>query len=380
MAGCQNPSGEAAAMNNSATTLSMHHTPLSRMFRGDPFAHFLWKLGITPLRMGVLVFLYGLIYTIILPGFLGTLADAFRDWPTLVIVLGVSPILLAYYVWEPFSIQALYDGVGQRVKKGKYDEAQISRLTRPMGHFIWFWLALLAGLLEAIYIIIQHGGSAANWQNAHISMIIVLVPLRFVSFYAVTFVLSREIINIIGINRFLTIFPMEIAPLHPDKAGGLYVMGRYVLARGLIVGMAGLLFGMNLLRVQLGLGVLSAEFYIEMVIYTIATPTFFILPLWQAHRLMMKAREKIMLEIAEKYEQQYYLSLSDLHNAQLNSEKVDEIEAIHKLYEIAEKAPTWPLNMGIISQFSAAVLVPVFLPMMMDFITSTFQKLAQFGS
>ena len=73
-------------MINTSQTLSLHHTPLSRMFRGDPLAHFLWKLGITPIRIGILAFAYGLIYTINLPAALGTLADAFRDWPTLVIV------------------------------------------------------------------------------------------------------------------------------------------------------------------------------------------------------------------------------------------------------------------------------------------------------
>ena len=367
-------------MTNTTQTLSMHHTPLSRMFRGDPFARFLWKMGITPLRMALVVFAYGLIYCIILPGFLGTLADAFRDWPTLVIVLGVSPVLLGYYVWEPFSIQRLYDEVGERVQKGRYDEAQISRLTRPMGHPFWFWLALLAAVLEAIYISYQHGQSVTNWQNVNVVMIATLVPLRFVSFYAVTFILSREMINIVSINRFLRIFPMDIAPLHPDKAGGLYAMGRYVLSRGLIIGMAGLLFGMNLLRVRLGLGVLSAEFYIEMMVYTLATPTFFILPLWQAHRLMIKAREKILREVAQKYEEQYYMSLEHLRTGQLNNEHIGNIEALQKLYEIAEKAPTWPLNMGIVSQFSAVVLVPVFLPIVLDFVGSTFQSLWQFGS
>lgn len=361
-------------------TAAMHHTPLSRMFRGDPLARFLWKKGVTPLRMGLVVFVYGLIYCIILPIFLGTLGDALRDWPTLVIVMGVSPILLGYYVWEPFSIQQLYDGVGERVQKGRYDEAQISRLTRPMGRPGWFWLALLAGLFEATYIAIHNANVPSNWQNISPLMIATLIPLRFLSFYAVTFIISREIINIISINRFLTIFPMEIAPLHPDKAGGLYVMGRYVLSRGLIIGMAGMLFGMNLLRVQLGLGTLSAEFYIEMIVYTIATPSFFILPLWQAHRLMLKAREKIMREIAEKYEDQYYQSLEHLKTGQLNNEHIGNIEALQKLYEIAEKAPTWPLNMGIVSQFSAVVLVPVFLPMALDFIGSTFQSLMQFGS
>lgn len=359
---------------NTAQTISLYHTPLSRMFRGDPLAHVLWKLGVTPIRMAMMTFAYGLIYTIILPALFGKLGEVFQDWPSLVIVLVVGPVLLGYYVWEPFSIQSLYDGLTQRVQKGKYEGEQISRLTRPMGHFIWLWLALLAGLVEAIYIVYQHGNAAPNWQNVHPVVIAVLVPLRFLSFYAVTFIITREIISIIAINRFLRIFPMEIAPLHPDKAGGLQVMGRYVLARGIIVGIAGLLFGMNLLRSRLGLGVLSGEFYVEMVIYAVATPTLFILPLWQAHRLMVNARQKIMLDVAQKFEQQYYTTLNHLQSNQIDHAHVGEIEALQKLYEIAEKAPTWPLNVGIVSQFSAAILLPVFLPMTIDFIGSLIQS------
>jgi hypothetical protein len=356
-------------MNSTEERVALHHTPISRMFRGDPFARFLWKQGITPVRLGLLVFAYGLIYGLILPALFGRLGEVFQDWPTLVIVLVVNPVLLGYYAWEPFSIQNLYEGIARRVQEDKYEDEQISRLTRPFGKRYWFWLALLAGVLESVYIIYQHGYAATNWQSNPI-VVATVVPLRFLAFYAVTFILVRETIAILGVNRFMRIFPVDIAPLHPDKAGGLRVLGYYVLARGVVLGLVGLLFGMNLLRARMGIGTLSWEFYLEMIVYVIAAPSLFLLPLWRAHLLMAEAREKIMLEVAQKFELEYYNSLDHIRAGTITGDHVGEIESLQKLYEIAEKAPIWPLNMQIVSQFSAAVLLPVFLPMTIDFIGS----------
>lgn len=366
-------------MNPPGETISLHHTPLSRMFRADPLARFLWKVGITPVRMGMLAFAYGLIYALILPAIFGQLNGVFQDWPTLVIVLVVTPILLGYYVWEPFSIQELFESVARRVQEGKYEDEQISRLTRPLGRHIWLWLAILVGLIQAVYIIYQHTHLGPSWQNAHPIIIATVVPLRFLAFYAVVFILFREIAAVIGVNLFLTIFPVEIAPLHPDKAGGLRSLGHYVLLRGVVLGLVGLLFGMNLLRVRLGLGELSGEFFVEMAIYALAAPSLFLLPLWRAHQLMDAAREKILLEVAEKFEQRYYLSLDEIRADKLSPEHLGDLDSLQKMYEIAEKAPTWPLNMTIVSQFSAAVLLPVFLPLVIDFITSQVQQLLRFG-
>jgi hypothetical protein len=365
-------------MNATQETLALHHTPLSRMFHGDPLAYFLWKWGITPIRIGLLTFAYALIYTIIIPSALGRLAEVLQDWPTLVIVLVVSPVLLGYYAWEPFSVQALYDGIAHRVQEGRFEEEQIARMTRPFGNRVWFWLAVLVGLLESAYIAYQHTYAGLSWQNQPI-VVATIIPLRFISFYAVTFVLVREAITMIGANRFMAIFPVEISPMHPDKAGGLRILGNYVLKRGIIVGLVGLLFGMNLLRIRLGLGTLSSEFYFEMVIYAVATPSFFLLPLWRAHILMSDARQKIMLEIAQKFEAQYYISLEQIRSGAVTDEHVSQIETLQKFYEIAEKAPTWPLNIEIVSQFSAAILLPVFLPMTIDFLGSLMQQILRVG-
>jgi len=178
-------------MNHVKETVALHHTPLSRMFRGDPFVRFLWRVGVTPVRAGLIMFAYGLIYAIILPAIFGRLSDVFQDWPTLVIVLLVTPVLIGYYVWEPFSIQNLYDGVARRVKEGQTEDEQIARLTSPLGRRVWFWLALLVGALEATYIVYQHSHSELSWQNFNPLIIAAVVPLRFIAFYAVAFILVR---------------------------------------------------------------------------------------------------------------------------------------------------------------------------------------------
>src|SRR5258707_9937251 len=105
-----------------------------------------------------------------------------------------------------------------------------------------------------------------------------------------------------------------------------------------------------------------------MYIYAIAAQTLIVLPLWQAHLLMSEARQKIMVEIAQKFEQQFYSSLEHIRAGTITQDHVGEIGALQKMYEIAEQAPTWPLNVEIVSQFSAAILLPVFLPMSIDFV------------
>jgi hypothetical protein len=39
------------------------------------------------------------------------------------------------------------------------------------------------------------------------------------------------------------------------------------------------------------------------------------------------------------------------------------------MYLIAEASPVWPFNIGILSKFSAAVILPVILPLIVRYLT-----------
>lgn len=351
-----------------ATPGNLSQTPLREIFHGDPLARFLAWRGFSPLRSWLFCLGYGFFYGTLLPLVLGRFADAVVDWPTQVIVLVVFPLLLGYYAWEPFTIQALFDGLRPRVQQGAYNEEKIADLMKPLSRRIWFWLALAVGLVQAFYIVFSRYTDIQGWQSANLLQLLALSLLRFLAFYAVTFILVRQIWCTIAINRFLTIFPIEIAPLHPDKASGLRPLGYYVLSRGFVIGVMGLLLGMALLRIRAGLEVFSVELAIELGLYVLVAPALFLSPLLQANRLMTAAREKVLEEISRRFEREYYASVEQVRQGGGTQEYVEEIEALQKLYDISEKAPTWPLNLDVVSKFSAAVVLPVLMPLLMDFL------------
>lgn len=340
---------------------------LDQIFKGDPFGAFLYQARISSLGLGAITFAYCLFYAVGLPMLFGRISDALQDWPSLGILLVVCPMISVYYVWEPLTIQNLFSGLLPRVKRGAYNEDLLLGLADDFSQKQWFLIAIALGVLQAIYIFYSRQTIAHDWQSAHPVQLMALLPIRFMAFYAVTHIVIRQILATIAINRFLTIFPIEVAPLHPDKASGLRPLGHYVLSRGLIVGIVGLVLGLALLRIRLGLEDVSWEFLAEASAYMVIAPALFFLPLLQANRLMSDARERILAEIASRFEREYHSSLAQMRDGRMTHETVEEIDALQKMYDIAEKAPTWPLNLDVISKFVAAVVLPVFAPIVMDF-------------
>jgi hypothetical protein len=192
------------------------------------------------------------------------------------------------------------------------------------------------------------------------------LPVRALGFYVVTLVLIRQTLVIIKLNRFFAEFTVDIAPLHPDKAGGLRMLGDYVLGSGFLIGVIGLNLSMTSLRGQAVPEYLTAEYYRELATFFALGPMFLLLPLFTVHRQMQAARERLMAEIAQQFDQEYFGLLNHLRQDKLDPVDVARLEAVQKIYDIAANAPVWPINVEIFSKFSAAVLLPLFLPIGFD--------------
>ena len=177
---------------------------------------------------------------------------------------------------------------------------------------------------------------------------------------------------IVGLNRFFYEFSVEIAPLHPDKAGGLRILGEYALTTGLFVGAIGLTFGMGVLRARLNPAVLAPEFYISMIVYFLMAPVLFFAPLIQAHSLMRKAKGALLAEVAEQFDLEYRKLLDGLRHDVLDPNEFTRVETIQKIYKIAEDAPEWPLDLGILSRFVAATVLPFLIPLGTDLFSRLF--------
>ena len=357
-------------------------SPLAKMRHADPLARALSRLHLGPYWVVLIVAAYGSLHAIALPALFGHLyaaqgvPGALDDWPNLVILLLLVPLVVGYYAWQPAIIQAMYDGIAVRASRSPAAAARAAELLHPLGWSVWALTAIAVGLLECvIWLVDLHGRVILTWQNANWLMIASLMPLRFLVFYALVFMLVRQAVVLYGLNRFFLEFSVEIQPLHPDRAGGLRMLGDYVLTNGLLIGVVGLILGLDLLRARANVAVLTPEFYGELIVYFLAAPTvFFLLPLYSAHKRMVEAKHKLLAEIAEQFDLEYRVLLDGLRQNVLHLDEVERLEAIQKIYAITQSSPDWPFNLGLMSKFGAAVLLPVLAPLGVDLFANLFLK------
>jgi hypothetical protein len=345
-------------------------SPLGLIQLGDPLARAIARLHFPPFLVAALVAIAGAVHALILPAVFGHLRTvngipgSLDDWPALVIHLVTVPLIMGYYAWQPAIIETMYNGLVARMGQKPAPAAFVAVILRPLAWRVWVVIAILVGALECLSWIsdIRYLASPI-WQTANWLMIISYQPLRFITFYALVFILLRQIVVMIGLIRFFGEFTVEIQPLHPDRAGGLRVLGDYVLTNGMLIAMLGLILGMDILRGLANSAMLTPEIYLELGLYFVVAPMAFFLPLWSAHSRMAAAKQKLLAEISEQSALEYGVILHGLRRNELKVEAVERLEAIQKIYGIAQFSPDWPFNIGILSKFAAAVLLPVLAPL-----------------
>jgi hypothetical protein len=355
--------------------------PAAHLQRMDWGLRLLARLRLGPAAFGALVAGYAAVQAVLLPMLLGhwrnpALAlDAARDWPYQVVFLVSLPLQCVYYAWQPRSIQAVYDAFAQRLRLDPAARARAAGLVHPLAWPVWQWLALGIGLWQGVVWVGQLGRmQASTWLTAHPALLYAAQPLRFLAFYTLLLIVGRLVIVMIGLNRFFGQHPVEIAPLHPDQAGGLRMLGDYVLHNGLLVAIIGLNVSMTALRGRLVPEFLTGQYYVELALFCLLAPAVLIVPLWSVHRRMLAARAALLAEIAEQFDQEYHSLLDGLRRNQLQPEAVERLEAVQKIYNITAAAPTWPFNVASLSKFTAAVLLPLLVPLAADFLVSWLQR------
>lgn len=344
------------AESPAAATFSIE-SPLALMRRADPLARAISRLHLNPFLVALVVAVYAAAHAVALPAVFGHLwiaqgiPGALDNWPDLVIILVAAPLVIGYYAWQPAIIQAMYAGLAARIGRSPAASVNSSappasrptgapaaaawatEILSPLGWRVWAVIAVVVGALECLsWILDLRNFAGPTRESANWLMISTLQPLRFIIFYAVVFILVRQVLVLIGLVRFFGEFAVEIQPLHPDRAGGLRVLGDYVLTSGMLSAVIGLVFGMDLLRGLANPALLTPEFYGELAVYFVVAPTAFFLPLWSAHTHMAAAKRNLLAEIAEQVALEYDVLLEGLRRDELKPEEVMRLEAIQKIY------------------------------------------------
>lgn len=353
--------------------ISISHAVLNQMRKSDRLARWLLRRGLRPPQLALFIFIYGLIYSFLLPFLYGELKQALNDWTTFVILLVVLPLIAYYYFWQIQGIQTLFNSLAAQITDKKLRQKASLPFAQLFGQAFWFWLSIAIGIAQSIYIFYDVFYNRAGWES-HFWMAVALVPLRFVAFYCLIYILSRQVITSISVNQLLDIYPRD-AVLRLDRDSGLFKLGYYVVSIGFFAGLVGLVLGLTLMRIHQGLEKYTVEFFIDLALYIIAAPTLFVLPLWKAHFLMARTRAQLLMEIEKEESAQYVSSLEKMRSKKLEGSDGECLEALDGLREKTRSLPTWPLNVGIISQFGAAVILPIIVPIGLNLLTNFVQNL-----
>jgi hypothetical protein len=347
---------------------------LGKIVAHDPIARRLAR-HLEPLRFGIAGLLLGCAQTLILPVFAGVLEEgSVVDWPNLVVMLVLMPLILGWYAWQPGAIRNVYETLLARTRtKEEGATSPINTLIAPHKSTWLTWVVLAVSIAATAALILRLSDTASpSWENATPALLICRLIIRFVTFYSLLMFLLRQILVSVSINRFFRRFQVNFNPLHPDESGGLRILGHYALNSAGLVMMVGLLLSLQFLSARWGGSPLGPEFIFEVLVYLVAGPAVFFIPLMQSHKQMSLARNKLLVEIAEEFEQLYQVIKIRLSRSENLADALIQLDAVEDLYEVVAKAPSWPFSAAILSRFGGLIAIPILIPAIADVLANLF--------
>jgi hypothetical protein len=341
-----------------------------RIVEHDPLAR---RLGrhVEPLRFALSGLILGVLQTLVFPFLAGVLQQGSAvDWPNLVVMLVLIPLILGWYAWQPRAILKVYEGLLARLTAPQQKNVNpANTLLAPHKFGAYTWLVLAASITATVVLAWRLlSGGEPSWENATVPLILLRLIIRFLAFYTLLMFLVRQIQVSVSINRFFQRFRATLNPLHPDESGGLRVLGTYALNSAGLVMVVGMVLSLQYLSARSADLPVGPEFPAEVLIYLVAGPAVFFIPLLESHRQMVSARNTLLAEIAEEFEHLYQ---EIKHRLAKNEEMADalvQLEAVEDLYNVVARAPSWPFNAPILSRFGGLIAVPILIPAIAEII------------
>jgi hypothetical protein len=129
----------------------------------------------------------------------------------------------------------------------------------------------------------------------------VRLPVDFLAFYLLSIEAYDLIVVTLAINDLFRNQRIHVQPFHPDKAGGLGAVGRFVANIGYGIGAMGLFLLLVWLQSSINATILNNLLLTAMfVVYVLMAPTSFFIPLWSAHTAMRAYRNRLSKAISQE--------------------------------------------------------------------------------
>jgi hypothetical protein len=174
-----------------------------------------------------------------------------------------------------------------------------------------------------------------------------------------------------AVGRLLRGLPVHVQPLHPDRCGGLWIVGRMF---SLTLNVAAL-FGGVALCLGVALGALHQapvvlyrrpELALMTLCYLGLLPSAFLNLLWLPHQLMERCRSELLKPVARAFDAAVDAARpSPADDAESLSAKADSLAAIaRQLRMLDETSPAWPLRTRRLGPVVVTAVLPLALPVL----------------
>lgn len=173
--------------------------------------------------------------------------------------------------------------------------------------------------------------------------------------------LYRGIVTTILVYRMFKNFTMNIEFLHPDKCGGLKIIGDLANTFNFAVFIGGLNVVSLLFTHTEIIGIPSPHYtnMIPLVAYIVLAPMMFFGTLYATHKKMKETKMSLQRNISVKYDILFKKNHSKASTGNVDTAATEQLTDLEKAYETIEQVPEWPIHISMIRNLFGTLLIPI---------------------
>ena len=202
-------------------------------------------------------------------------------------------------------------------------------------------------------------GYSTIWWRLNLWIFILWWLIISTAIYPLLWILFRDIFFLRALVKFYKTFELRPKILHPDGCNGLCGVGDYSIKVTIVIIVLGMWVayfivfpfivgdpGNNRNNFGLDTGMM-------LFTYVVLAPLSFWLPVWQTHKAMVLAKEKVLEEVARRIRK----ILADVDN--FTEDKNRDLHLLYDYYSFIQKyQKTWPFRPVIAGGFNISMLLP----------------------
>jgi len=200
-------------------------------------------------------------------------------------------------------------------------------------------------------------GDPRNMPLAYTFLLCIGAVYGFLPMYVI-----RSIGMTIYLNDVVSHARFYMLPFHPDKCGGLRPIGHLGLRHQYLL----TVLGMNVVfLVMVSIRYLNMPTSLFGLIagvaaaYLMLGPVVFMGPLLSFRAGMLRTKQELLGEIAQRLRIELHRLRNQLPSGQLSREDEDLVDRLRKVGGVIDELPVWPFDAGTLRKFLTAYVVPV---------------------